>query len=217
MMNNSHFSRTRIKFCGLTCEQDIQVAASLGVDAVGLVFYPSSPRAVTPETARALIARLPAFVTTVALVVNPSIDVLIHIVEQVAVDIIQFHGDESPEVCRLLAQQVGNKRWIKALQVQANVDITASILAYQQAGAAAVLLDAWHDTLKGGTGHTFDWSLVPETTVPIILAGGLTADNVQTAINTVQPFAVDVSGGIEASKGVKHAQKMQDFVTAVMC
>jgi len=207
-----------VKFCGFTQLSDIQTATQLGVDAVGLVFYPPSPRAVTPTQAQTLIAALPAFINVVALVVNMPQDELVELADTVPFDIIQFHGDESPEQCQQLASAV-NKRWIKALRINADTDSAASVSVqideFAAAGASSILLDAYHQHKYGGTGARFDWSLIPEdSSLPIILAGGLDADNIATTLE-LPIYAVDVSGGIEADKGKKDAAKMRAFMKAV--
>jgi phosphoribosylanthranilate isomerase len=208
----------QVKFCGFTQLADIQAAAQLGVDAVGLVFYPPSPRAVTIEQAQTLSAAVPAFITVVALVVNMAEDELMTLADNVPFDVIQFHGDETPEQCRQLASTV-NKRWIKALRINAEQDTTASVRAqidtFAAAGASSILLDAYHQHKYGGTGARFDWSLIPQdSSLPIVLAGGLTTDNV-TATRDLPIYAVDVSGGIEVDKGKKDAAKMRAFMKAV--
>lgn len=208
----------QVKFCGFTQLTDIQTAAQLGVDAVGLVFYPPSPRAVTIEQAQTLSAAVPAFITVVALVVNMAEDELMTLADNVPFDVIQFHGDETPEQCRQLASTV-NKRWIKALRINAEQDTTASVGAqidtFAAAGASSILLDAYHQHKYGGTGARFDWSLIPQdSSLPIVLAGGLTTDNV-TATRDLPIYAVDVSGGIEVDKGKKDAAKMRAFMKAV--
>jgi phosphoribosylanthranilate isomerase len=208
----------QVKFCGFTQLTDIQTAAQLGVDAVGLVFYPPSPRAVTIEQAQTLSAAVPAFITVVALVVNMAEDELMTLADNVPFDVIQFHGDETPEQCRQLASTV-NKRWIKALRINAEQDTTASVRAqidtFAAAGASSILLDAYHQHKYGGTGARVDWSLIPQdSSLPIVLAGGLTTDNV-TATRDLPIYAVDVSGGIEVDKGKKDAAKMRAFMKAV--
>lgn len=207
-----------VKFCGFTQPNDIKLAAQLGVDAVGLVFYPPSPRAVTIEQAQSLSASLPAFISIVALVVNMPRVELIELANQVAFDIIQFHGDETPEQCAQLASAV-NKRWIKALRINADqhtaASVTAEINEFAAAGANSILLDAYHPHKYGGTGARFDWSLLPQdSSLPIILAGGLDADNVAATLD-LPIYAVDVSGGIEIDKGKKDAAKMRAFMKAV--
>lgn len=127
---------------------------------------------------------------------------------------LQFHGDETPEQCQNIAEQA-KRRWYKAIQVKPDLDILAQISHYQQAGASAVLLDAWHPVLKGGTGHQFDWSKFPKIDVPLILAGGLTPENIEEAIQTTGAFAVDVSGGVESAKGIKDQQLIERFMQGV--
>lgn len=208
----------QVKFCGLTRVSDVENAIEIGVDAIGLVFYPPSPRAVTIEQALPLIQHIPAFVSVVALVVNMDEDKIIHLASQVAFDVIQFHGDESAKDCARLAGRV-NKRWIKALRIdkqsQSPETIKAQIADYAQAGASSILLDAYHQEAYGGTGERFDWSLIPEDSkLPIILAGGLTPENVADALD-LPINAVDVSGGIESAKGIKDAGKMAAFIKSV--
>ena len=207
-----------VKFCGFTQLSDVNAAVQLGVDAVGLVFYPPSPRAVTLAQAQILSAALPAFVSVVALVVNMPEDELIELANNVSFDIIQFHGDETPEQCQQLASAV-NKRWMKALRINADQDtlnsVNACIDSFAAAGASSILLDAYHQHKYGGTGARFDWRLIPHnSSLPIILAGGLDADNV--AVTRELPiYGLDVSGGIEIDKGKKDADKMRAFMKAV--
>ena len=208
----------QVKFCGFTQVADIQAAIQLDVDAVGLVFYPPSPRAVTIVQAQALVTAVPAFVSVVALVVNMVSDELIGLASNVAFDIIQFHGDESPEQCQKLANSV-NKRWIKALRINTEQDsqasVQAQIEAFAAAGASSILLDAYQANKYGGTGARFDWSLIPpNSSLPIILAGGLDAHNVQSTVD-LPIYGVDVSGGIESAKGIKDSAKMRGFMKAV--
>ena len=208
----------QVKFCGFTQPSDIKMAAQLGVDAVGLVFYPPSPRAVTIEQAQLLTASLPAFISIVALVVNMPRAELIELANHVPFDIIQFHGDETPEQCQQLASAV-NKRWMKALRINAEQDTVESVHAcidsFAAAGASSILLDAYHQHKYGGTGVRFDWSLIPHhSSLPIILAGGLDADNVAATLD-LPIYGVDVSGGIEIDKGKKDADKMRAFMKAV--
>jgi phosphoribosylanthranilate isomerase len=208
----------QVKFCGLTRIDDVQRALSLGVDALGLVFYPPSPRAVTVEQALPLVQAIPAFVSVVALVVNMDEAELVALASKVPFDVIQFHGDETPADCQRLASTM-NKRWIKALridkQTQTLADIQALIQAYANAGASSILLDAYQQQAYGGTGERFDWSLIPEgSKLPIILAGGLTPENVADTLS-LPIVAVDVSGGIEAAKGIKDGDKMAAFIKAV--
>ncbi|AHY43368.1 phosphoribosylanthranilate isomerase [Stutzerimonas decontaminans] len=202
-------SVVRSKICGITRVEDALVAAHAGADAIGLVFYPKSPRAVTVQQAREIVAALPPFVTTVGLFVNASRGEVNEILDAVPLDVLQFHGDETPVDCE------GFRRpWFKALRVGGDEDIAAQIARY--ANASGILLDTFVAGVPGGTGERFDWSLIPPTLAkPLILAGGLTIDNVQQAIAQVRPYAVDVSGGVEASKGIKDASKVQAFVRSV--
>jgi len=202
-------SVVRSKICGITRIEDALAAVEAGADAIGFVFYAKSPRAVTALQARAIIAALPPFVTTVGLFVNASACELNETLDAVPLDLLRFHGDESPADCE------GHGRpYIKALRVRPGEDVAAAMAPY--AGARGILLDTFVEGVPGGTGASFDWSLVPENAAkPIILAGGLDAGNVATAIRQVRPHAVDVSGGVEASKGIKDAGKIRAFVRAV--
>lgn len=196
----------RVKICGITRVEDALAAAAAGADAIGLVFYAGSPRAVGVEQARAIIAALPPFVTTVGLFVDAGRDELAHILASVPLDLLQFHGDESAEQCEGFGRP-----YIKALRVRAGDDIVARVADYP--GAQGILLDAYVEGVPGGTGEAFDWSLIPQgLSKPLILAGGLRPDNVAAAVAQVRPYAVDVSGGVEASKGIKDAQKVGAFI-----
>lgn len=198
----------RVKICGITRVEDALVAAAAGADAIGLVFYARSPRAVGIEQARAIIAALPPFVTTVGLFVDADRAELDRILAQVPLDLLQFHGDEPAALCEGFGRP-----YIKALRVKAGDDIAAQVDRYP--GASGVLLDTYVEGVPGGTGEAFDWSLVPENLAkPVILAGGLHAGNVADAVVRVRPYAVDVSGGVEASKGIKDAEKIGAFVRA---
>ena len=202
-------SAVRSKICGITRMDDALAAVAAGADALGFVFYEKSPRAVTAQQARAIIAGLPPFVTTVGLFVNASACELNETLDVVPLDMLQFHGDETPEQC-----EGYHRPYIKALRVKAGDDIAAACKAY--AGASGILLDAYVDGVPGGTGQAFDWSLIPQDlSKPIILAGGLSAGNVRQAIDRVQPYAVDVSGGVEKSKGIKDHDKIRAFMQAV--
>ncbi|MEN5037711.1 phosphoribosylanthranilate isomerase [Pseudomonas sp. TWI929] len=202
-------SNVRSKICGITRIEDALVAAEAGADAIGFVFYAKSPRAVDVRQARAIIAELPPFVTTVGLFVNASRCELNEILEVVPLDLLQFHGDETPQDC-----EGYHRPWIKALRVRPGDDLEASCQLY--AGARGILLDTYVAGVPGGTGEAFDWSLVPaHLSKPIILAGGLSADNVGQAIAQVRPYAVDVSGGVEQAKGIKDAAKIEGFMRAV--
>jgi phosphoribosylanthranilate isomerase len=200
---------TRIKICGITRPEDAQKAASLGVDAIGLVFYRPSPRAVTIEQAVKVVDSLPPFVSIVGLFVNAAPEELNAVLDQVPIDLLQFHGEEQPEDCTGY-----NRPFIKAIRMRDSVDLLAESARY--AAASGLLLDAYLPGMPGGTGASFEWSRVPHgLEKPIILAGGLTPDNVGEAITQVHPYAVDVSGGVEAEKGVKDPDRMAAFVGAV--
>ena len=201
--------RTRVKICGFTRIEDAVCAARLGVDAIGLVFYPPSPRNVDIEEAIEIVSALPAFVSVVALFVDEQESRIRDVLERVSIDCLQFHGDESAEACRIYG-----KRYMKALRVQDNIDIPGLALHYHD--AAGLLLDAYHAGAKGGTGSRFDWNMIPENcALPIVLAGGLDVDNVRQAVQTVRPYALDVSSGVEAEKGIKDALKMAEFIREV--
>jgi len=202
-------SAVRSKICGITRIEDALAAAEAGADAIGLVFYAKSPRAVTAEQARAIVRALPPFVTTVGLFVNASRCELNEILEVVPLDLLQFHGDETPADC-----EGYHRPYIKAVRVRPGEDLEA--ICKQYSGASGILLDTFVAGVPGGTGEAFDWSLVPaRLSKPIILAGGLSAANVAQAIAQVQPYAVDVSGGVEAAKGIKDAEKIEAFMQAV--
>ena len=202
-------SVVRNKICGITRVDDALTAAKAGADAIGLVFYAKSPRAVDVRQAREIVAALPPFVTTVGLFVNASRCEINEILDAVPLDMLQFHGDETPAQCEGF-----HRPWFKALRVGNGEDIEAQVARY--ANASGILLDTFVAGVPGGTGERFDWSLVPAALAkPLILAGGLTAENVQQAIAQVRPYAVDVSGGVEASKGVKDASKVMAFVGRV--
>lgn len=199
----------RSKICGITRIEDALAAARAGADAIGLVFYSKSPRAVTATQAKAIIAALPPFVTTVGLFVDATDAELTEILAAVPLDVLQFHGDESPEFCSGYGRP-----YLKALRVKPGDDVAAAMARYAE--AAGILLDTYVEGVPGGTGEAFDWSLVPrDSSQPIILAGGLDAENVAAAIAQVRPYGVDVSGGVEQSKGIKDAGKIHAFVRAV--
>jgi phosphoribosylanthranilate isomerase len=202
-------SAVRSKICGITRIEDALAAVEAGADAIGFVFYPKSPRAVTVQQARSIIAALPPFISTVGLFVNASACELNETLDAVPLDLLQFHGDETPEQCEGF-----HRPFIKALRVKAGDDIAAACRLY--AGASGILLDTYVAGVPGGTGETFDWALIPKAlSKPIILAGGLTSANVAQAIAQVKPYAVDVSGGVEKSKGIKDHDKIRAFMSAV--
>jgi phosphoribosylanthranilate isomerase len=201
--------RTRVKICGFTRVEDAVYAARLGVDAIGLVFYPPSPRHVEIEQAVKIVNALPAFTSVVALFVDEQEARIREVLARVPIDCLQFHGDEPAGACR-----VYGKRYIKALRMRNSIDIGALALHYHD--AAGLLLDAYHPAAKGGTGSQFDWELIPvQCDLPVILAGGLDETNAKLAVQTVRPYALDVSSGVEAEKGVKDALKMAAFIKQV--
>ena len=200
--------RTRVKICGITPVADALDAIALGADALGFVFYAPSPRAVSAQTVQNIVAQLPPFVSTVGLFVDATPQEVQSVLAQVPLSLLQFHGDETNEYC----QQFGVP-WIKALRMEPDSDILAKIAQYPQ--AQGILLDAWHPHLKGGTGQTFDWRHWPHSNKALILAGGLTPENVTEAIHFTKPYAVDVSGGVEASKGIKEFTLLQAFMAGV--
>ncbi|MBW5798811.1 phosphoribosylanthranilate isomerase [Halomonas elongata] len=199
--------RTRVKFCGLTRPEDVDAAVALGADALGFVLWPGSKRAIELDRLAELAARVPAFVARVGLFVDPEPEWVARAAEHL--DLLQFHGDESPSRCA-----ASGRPWIKALRMRDDLDLEVAARDYE--GARALLLDAYRPGMPGGTGETFDWSRIPATLAkPVILAGGLTPANVAEAIATVAPFAVDVSGGIEAAPGRKDVAAMTAFLDAV--
>ncbi|MGR9114351.1 MAG: phosphoribosylanthranilate isomerase [Gammaproteobacteria bacterium] len=201
--------RTRVKICGFTRVEDAVCAAHMGVDAIGLVFYPPSPRHVTVERAKKIVAALPVFTSVVALFVDEKEARIREILDQVAIDCIQFHGDEPAQACRIYG-----KPYMKAVRMQPGVDVIDTAACYSD--AAGLLLDAFHPGAKGGTGSRFDWQLIPQQCrLPIVLAGGLEPDNARQAVQSVRPYALDVSSGVEAEKGIKDAAKMAAFLEAV--
>ncbi|MCZ6868927.1 MAG: phosphoribosylanthranilate isomerase [Gammaproteobacteria bacterium] len=203
-------SRVRIKICGITRSEDARAAVALGADALGFVFYEPSPRNVDLERASAIVAELPPFVSAVGVFVDPDTARVEEVLSEVRLDVLQFHGDERPEDCERFGRP-----YLKSIRMKPGIDPRS--VARAHAGAQALLFDAYVPDKPGGAGQTFDWSLVPsDLDKPVVLAGGLTADNVADAIRRVQPYGVDVSGGVEGSrKGVKDLQKMQRFIGAV--
>ena len=188
---------------------DARTAAELGADAIGLVFYAPSPRNVGLEQARAIVAAIPPFVTVVGLFVDPTPDQVESVLRGCLINVLQFHGDEAPDFCRGFGLP-----YIKAARVRANADLVQYLSRYH--AAQGWLLDAYHDELYGGTGESFDWTLIPrDLAKPVILSGGLTPDNVGAAVRQVRPWAVDASSGVEAAKGVKDAAKIAAFIAGV--
>ena len=201
--------RTRVKICGLTREQDVRSAVALGADAIGLVFHAPSPRAVSLELAAELTAQVPAFVTVVGLFVDAEPEAVRAVLRQVPLGALQFHGNEPPDYCAVF-----DRPWIKAVAMRDGIDPLEQARRYT--GAASLLLDTFDARVAGGTGRRFDWDRVPRELAPrIVLAGGLDAGNVAEAVMRVRPHAVDVSGGVEASKGIKDRNKIAEFMQGV--
>jgi phosphoribosylanthranilate isomerase len=200
--------RTRVKICGITRRQDAEIAIEMGADAIGLVFYEPSPRAVTISQAQEIIASLPPFVTVVGLFVDAEKAFVERCIATLAINVLQFHGDESAAYCEQFSQP-----YFKAIRMQQGIDLKAMAEQYQSANA--LLVDSFQKGVPGGTGKTFDWSLIGDIDKPIILAGGLNAKNIKDAIQDVQPYAVDVSGGVEQRKGIKDSEKIRAFMQEV--
>jgi phosphoribosylanthranilate isomerase len=199
--------RTRVKFCGITNLEDALKAAELGVDAIGLNFCPASRRYLTPDQALQIITKLPPFITVVGVFVNASLEEITKILASVPLDRLQFHGDESPQFCESF-----HKAYYKAVRMRENINL--DLIANNYKHAQAILVDTYIPNEQGGTGQIFDWKRLPASySKPLILAGGLTPDNVFNAIQTVHPYAVDVASGIESIPGQKDSIKM----TELMC
>ncbi len=211
--------RTRIKLCGLSRPQDVQAAATAGADAIGLVFYPPSPRHVSAQQAASLLAELPPFISSVGLFVNASLDEIKQTLRIAPLSMLQFHGDETPAQCAQAAETVA-RPFLRAIRIRPDTttqDLLESAQLYRASSPlfAGLLLDTWSDAY-GGTGKVFDWSLIPaEIAHQAVLSGGLNVQNVTDAVRQVRPYAVDVSSGIESAKGIKDAALMRAFVSAV--
>ncbi|HZM36657.1 MAG TPA: phosphoribosylanthranilate isomerase [Burkholderiales bacterium] len=199
--------RTRIKICGITRPGDALAAAQAGADAIGLVFYPPSPRYLSSERALGIRDALPPFVQAVALFVNPDAAQVAQVLGRVRPSMLQFHGEETPEFCA----QFGVP-FVKAARMRPGVDALEYLRPFSR--ATAWLLDS-HVPQYGGVGESFDWSLVPRTDKPVILSGGLSRDNVAEAIRRVRPWGVDVSSGVESAKGIKDAARITAFIAEV--
>lgn len=201
--------RVRTKICGITRVDDALAAARYGADAIGLVFYEDSPRHVSIEQAQSIVAALPPFVSVVALFVNANKTYIDEVVSGLRVDILQFHGEEVETDCARY-----NLPYMKAVRVKEGTNLIQYEKNYSS--ACALLLDTYSEKMVGGTGETFNWSLIPaELSMPVVLAGGLNQHNVSDAIKQVKPYAVDVSGGVEQSKGVKDPEKIAAFLRQV--
>ena len=200
---------TAIKICGITRVEDALVAAHAGAQAIGLIFYAGSPRQVSHHIARRVVGALPPFVTPVALFVDAMPAEVERVIGEVKPQLLQFHGDETPEFCESFRMP-----YIKAAKVRPGVDLLQYARRYRS--AKGLLLDAFVDGRHGGTGSTFDWTLIPDQlSLPLILAGGLHQDNVADAIRRIRPWAVDVSSGVEAATGIKDAAKVAAFIKGV--
>jgi phosphoribosylanthranilate isomerase len=197
---------TKIKICGITNLDDAMAAADFGSDALGFVFFRESPRAISPQSAASIIAKLPAFTTTVGVFVDSPLDEIQKIVNETGIDVVQLHGDEPPESCRL------QRRVIKGIRVK-SLESLEPLESYQ-GFVSAFLLDTFAPNMPGGTGQVFNWEIATEAKNfgRIILAGGLTPENISEAIRRVNPYAVDVSSGVELAKGKKDHQKMRLFI-----
>ena len=205
----NRISRTRIKICGITREQDIHAVVQSGADAIGMVFYERSPRHVSIARAIQLASVIPPFVTLVGLFVDAEPAFVREVISSIPLDLLQFHGDENPDVCAQF-----DHPYIKAIRVRAGVDLLQCASDFQ--AARGLLLDAHVEGVPGGTGTSFDWRLIPQDLPsPVILSGGLYAENVAAAIRQVLPYAVDVSSGVEAGKGIKDAAKIAAFIKEV--
>ena len=210
-------NKPRVKICGITRPDDGRHAARAGADAIGLVFYPPSPRYVSPRQAADIVAALPPFVTTVGLFVDAPPEQIDALLEQVPLDMLQFHGDESPHYCAAF-----RRPWIKALRMRDGVDLQAEADRYRAAGARGLLVDSYVPGVPGGTGERFDWDRLPANpSLPLVLAGGLDPANVAEAVRRVRPWAVDVSGGVEVigvdgrrQGGIKDPAAVSAFVRA---
>lgn len=196
----------RVKICGITREKDLHAACDAGADALGFVFYEKSPRNVSTMAAAALVRELPPFVQSVGLFVNADPAFIEAVLETVPLDLLQFHGDESPADCARYGRP-----YIKAVRVNRDTDLLKCAADFED--ARGLLLDAYVPGVPGGTGERFDWSLIPEKMPKaVILSGGLTPDNVAEAVEQVRPWAVDVSSGVEMAKGIKDAHKIAQFI-----
>ena len=201
--------RTRVKICGITRPEDGAAACAAGADAIGLVFYPPSPRAVDIEQAVTIRRALPPFVTVVGLFVNAAAETVVETAARVHLDLLQYHGEETPSQC-----EASGLAYMKAIRVNDDTDLSEASRRF--ASAKALILDTHDDSLWGGSGRTFDWDLVPaDIELPVVVAGGLTPANVADAILRLHPYGVDVSGGVEQSPGIKDAAKITRFIEEV--
>lgn len=199
----------RVKVCGITRSEDATIAVQLGVDAIGFVFWRKSARYINPSMACQIAAHIPPFVCTVGVYVDPEFDWVEETAKVAKLNLLQFHGDETPEFCNQFSQP-----YIKAIRVKQDTDLLQCAERYNT--AKGLLLDTYTTDMPGGTGHAFDWSLIPQhLPMPLILSGGLNSSNVAMAIQQIQPWAVDVSSGVEVSKGIKDEKKIFAFMQGV--
>ena len=201
--------RTKIKICGITNSKNALDAVDLGVDALGFVFFSESPRYIEPKKARKIINLLPSFVLRVGLFVNASKEEVLSAISDSSVNVLQFHGDEDEQFCNQF-----NLPYIKATSFQDGVNLLEYCKLFTS--SSAILIDTYSENMRGGTGKTFNWDLLPkELPLPLIVAGGLNSGNVSSLINSINPYGVDVSGGVESDKGVKDYTMMKNFVLGV--
>tara|TARA_B110000196_G_scaffold153871_1_gene132506 strand:+ start:171 stop:794 length:624 start_codon:yes stop_codon:yes gene_type:complete len=201
--------RTKIKICGITNSKNALDAVDLGVDALGFVFFGESPRYIEPKKARKIINLLPLFVLRVGLFVNASKEEVLSAISDSSVNVLQFHGDEDEQFCNQF-----NLPYIKAISFQDGVNLLEYCKLFTS--SSAILIDTYSENMKGGTGKTFNWDLLPkELPLPLIVAGGLDSGNVSSLINSINPYGVDVSGGVESDKGIKDYTMMKNFVLGV--
>lgn len=199
-------SRVRIKFCGMTRKEDILSAVALGVDAIGLIFAPESRRCISISHARTLLSDMPPFVDAVAVLVNPKPEMVQRVLDEIPVQLLQFHGEETPEFCEQF-----NFPYVKAVSVHSAQAIVDAMNAFSS--ASALLLDTPAAGVHGGTGRTFDWQMIPDSLPkPYILAGGLNETNIESALKHTHPYAIDVCSGIESSYGIKAHDKMKRVI-----
>lgn len=199
----------RVKVCGITRSEDALSAVKAGVDAIGFVFWPQSPRYIDPESAYRIASQIPLFITTVGVYVDPDDSWVEQTINTVKLNLLQFHGNESPEFCEQFSVP-----YIKAIRIKEDTDLLQYAQRYKT--AKGLLIDTYTPGMPGGTGHTFDWKLIPpRLPLPLILSGGLSADNVSNAIRETRPWAVDVSSGVEVSKGIKDEGKIFAFMQGV--
>ena len=205
-----YINRTRVKICGIMSLEDAKIAISAGADAIGLVFYENSPRYVTISRAKQIIDYISPFVNCVGLFVDANEAYIREVLSKVAIATLQFHGQEPEHACTLY-----NRPYIKAIRMNEDIDLSEQLKKYSS--ASAILLDTYVKDIPGGTGISFDWSIIPkDLTKPIILAGGLDENNVKSAISQLHPYAVDVSGGVESKKGIKDPDKIKHFICEAM-